>query len=74
MITINNIFDLKNFVLQSTLSLNDKTKIVNSCINVFIIGNVKNENELIKIIQENCENQYKKVILGKGINPFENGN
>jgi hypothetical protein len=74
MITINNILDLKNFVLQSTLSLNNKTTIVNSCINVFIIGNVKNENELIELIQKNCNNQYKKVILGKGINPFENGN
>jgi hypothetical protein len=74
MITINNIFDLKNFVLQSTLSLNDKTKIVNSCINVFIIGFIKNENELIELIQKNCENQYKIVVLGKGINPFENGN
>ena len=74
MITINNIFDLKNFVSQSSLSLNDKTKIVNSCINVFIIGNVKNENELIELIQKNCENRYKIVILGNGINPFENGN
>lgn len=74
MITINSIIDLKNFVLKSTLSLNDKTKVVNSCLSVFIIGNVKNENELIELIQKNCNNQYKILILGKGINPNENGN
>jgi hypothetical protein len=74
MITINNIIDLKNVVLQSKLSLSNKIKIVNSCINVFIIGNVKNENELIELIQKNCNNQYKILILGKGINPNENGN
>lgn len=74
MILISNIYELKNFVLQSTLSLNNKTKIVNSCTNVFIIGNVKNEIELIELIQNNYDNQFKKVILGKGINPLENGN
>jgi len=74
MIAINNIFDLKNFVLQSTLSLNDKTKVVNSCLNVFIIGNVKNENELIELIQKNSNTKCKMLILGKGINPNENGN
>jgi hypothetical protein len=74
MIIISNIYELKNFVLQSTLSLNNKIKIVNSCINVFIIGNVKNEIELIELIQNNNDNQFKKVILGKGINPLKNGN
>lgn len=68
--TINNIKELKDFVLNSKASLEDKTEIVNRCLNVLIIGNIANENELIELIDENKNSKDKMIVLGKGINPL----
>jgi hypothetical protein len=69
--TINNIEELKDFVLNSKASLKDKTEIVNRCLNVFIIGNIEDEKELIELINENNNNKDKLIVLGKGINPLD---
>ena len=69
--TINNIDELKNFVLNSDLSISDKIEVCNRCLNVVILGNFDNVAELIKTINNNSQNQYKRIILGKGINPID---
>lgn len=71
MMTINNIEELKDFVLNSKASLKDKTEIVNRCLNVFIIGNIEDEKELIELINENNNNKDKLIVLGTGINPLD---
>ena len=69
--TINNIDELKNFVLNSDLSISDKIEVCNRCLNVVILGNFDNVAELINTINNNSQNQYKRIILGKGINPID---
>ena len=69
--TINNIDELKDFVLNSVISLEDKTEVVNRCLNIAILGNFDTVAELIETINDNSQNQYKRIILGKGINPID---
>ena len=68
--TINNIDELKDFVLNSDLSISNKIEVCNRCLNVAILGNFDNVAELINTINNNSQNQYKRIILGKGINPI----
>ena len=68
-IQINNIDGLKDFVLNSDLSISDKIVVVNRCLNIAILGNFQTTIELIEIIDENSQNGNLRVILGRGINP-----
>ena len=68
-IQINNIDGLKDFVLNSDLSISDKIVVVNRCLNIVILGNFDNGSELIETINDNSQNENLRVILGKGINP-----
>ena len=68
-IQINNIDGLKDFVLNSDLSMSDKIVVVNRCLNIVILGNFDNGAELIETINDNSQNENLRVILGKGINP-----
>ncbi|WP_432221108.1 hypothetical protein ACRASX_10030 [Flavobacterium sp. TMP13] len=71
MMTINNIEELKDFVLNSKVSLKDKIEIVNLCLNVIIIGSIESKKELIMLVDKNKNNKDKLIVLGKGINPLD---
>ncbi|SHG73697.1 hypothetical protein SAMN05444372_10991 [Flavobacterium micromati] len=68
---INNIDELKDFVLNSDVGLSDKIKITNQCLNIVILGNIDTIAELIETIDDNGQNQNKRIVLGKGINPID---
>ena len=69
--TIDNLKELKDFVLTTDVELCDKIKIVNHCLNIVILGTIDTTTELIEIINDNCNNLYKRIVLGKGINPLD---
>lgn len=69
--TINNIEELKDFVLNSKVSLKDKIEIVSLCLNVIIIGSIESKKELIELVDKNKNNKDKLIVLGKGINPLD---
>ncbi|MEC5165162.1 hypothetical protein RCH18_000887 [Flavobacterium sp. PL11] len=68
-IQINDIDELKDFILNSDVSISDKITIINRCLNVAILGNFDTVAELIETIDDNSQNENKRIILGKGINP-----
>lgn len=68
-IQINNIADLKNFILNVSTELENKIKLTMLCLNIVILCSVCTTAELIDIIEQNSKNKYRKIILGKGINP-----
>lgn len=71
MIEIKNLNDLKDFVINPAINLIDKTKVVNQCLNIVLLGHIETIAELIKLIDTNNKNEYRKIILGNGINPDE---
>lgn len=68
-IQINNIDELKSFVLNSDLSISVKIAVINRCLNIEIIGNFQTSIELIETINDNRQNENIRIVLGKGINP-----
>ena len=68
---INNIDELKNFVLNSDVGISDKIEITNRCLNIVILGSFDTIAELIETIDDNSQNQNKRIVLGKGKNPLD---
>jgi hypothetical protein len=65
---IKNIEDLKNFVSTCDVRITEKIKIINTCLNVSLLGSYS-VNELIEIIDKNKDNKVLLIDLGAGINP-----
>jgi hypothetical protein len=70
-IKINNIEELKDFILNSDLNISDKIVVINRCLNIVILGNFDTIAELIETIEDNSQNENKRINLGKGINPLD---
>jgi glycerol-3-phosphate dehydrogenase len=71
-IQIKNTAELKDFVLNGNVGINDKIELTNQCLNIIILGSVPTTADLIDIINENSHNENKIIILGKGVKQNDN--